>query len=980
MRIKLFIIGVLFNFLFIPGLCRGDESDIFTVSAQPDVLILLDLSESMNLNPEGNYCYTRNCTRLAMAKAAIREILDANKDGQINSQDEQTLATRVGYMRFYNCTIDDTAGSYNTGCISLQNPIPNADSSPFPSPSSYAEIWSNVNAERAGGSTPAASALNEARLYLDFHKNHDSGAACRNKYVILVTDGQDTLACDGRGIPNQNDNYKRRKAVVAKAKALSDAGYKVFVIGFGANMPTELQNTLNWAAYFGGTEDLSASKSGDTNAILPSADPCGEGTINDPGTAALSGYAFLATDASEITEALRRVFVNLFNSRFSFAAPSVAASRVTSENFLYEASFKPSSLDAFWEGHLKKYSINLDGSIGGTLWDSGSLLQSRDSSSRQIFTYLSGTTVPFMPGTFTSPATLNVQTSQDVDAVVGFIRGDSSNNSAVWKLGDIFHSNPITIRAPSYFYSDIRSPEAFEDFRDSHSARERLVLAGANDGQFHAFRGDDGSEKWSFIPPNLLPKLQYILPSVYKNKPQHINFVDGPVSGADVWLGSGDGRNKYAGDWHTLLVFGEGRGVRNLDGDADFLWSASPFCDSGFQKDFDSAHSNYCGFYALDVTDTSASQPVFKWILNFPSSGPQTQSFLGEPWSQMAIGKVLIGGNEKWIGMIGGGYSKEGDKGKGVFVIDLKTGAVLWSFAKGSSDTGTTSSKMDYPIAASPAIVDLDNDGFIDTAYVGDLGGNIWRFGFCMQAEGNTCTPNNWNGSLFFQPSSGFNQPVYTRVAVAKTPSLWVFWGTGDRENPTATGFVDHFLALQDPDRSATYTINQLQNIPTEGKVYNGSKMGWYLSLNQGEKILSDPTVFGGAALFTTYVPSISSSDPCNRTGTSKLYAMAIMPLAIGAYRYDTGAGLLSTPLSTDITTGGARSVTLSAGIVTSPIISQKPYPGGATDLYFSLGGGGSQGIQTVSSTKLGSMPLNELLEQTGPSSYIAHWYDRRLK
>jgi hypothetical protein len=237
MRIKLFIIGVLFNFLFIPGLCRGDESDIFTVTAQPDVLILLDLSESMNLNPEGKYCYTRNCTRLAMAKAAIREILDANKDGQINSQDEQTLATRIGYMRFYNCKSDDTDGSYTKGCNTIQNPIPNTDSTPFPSPSGYAQIWSNVNAEKAGGSTPAASALNEARLYLDFHKNQDRGSACRNKYVILVTDGEDTFACNGNGLPAQNDMYKRRKAVVAKAKALSDAGYEVFVIGFGTGPP-----------------------------------------------------------------------------------------------------------------------------------------------------------------------------------------------------------------------------------------------------------------------------------------------------------------------------------------------------------------------------------------------------------------------------------------------------------------------------------------------------------------------------------------------------------------------------------------------------------------------------------------------------------------------------------------------------------------------------------------------------------------------
>ena len=46
------------------------------------------------------------------------------------------------------------------------------------------------------------------------------------------------------------------------------------------------------------------------------------------------------------------------------------------------------------------------------------------------------------------------------------------------------------------------------------------------------------------------------------------------------------------------------------------------------------------------------------------------------------MGKVLISGNEKWVGFIGGGNYNDGDKGKGFFVVDLSTGAVIWSFTK----------------------------------------------------------------------------------------------------------------------------------------------------------------------------------------------------------------------------------------------------------------------------------------------------------
>ena len=53
---------------------------------------------------------------------------------------------------------------------------------------------------------------------------------------------------------------------MAKAKALGDAGYRVFVIGFGTAMPPYLRNTLNWMAFYGGTDNPNAANSGSTTA------------------------------------------------------------------------------------------------------------------------------------------------------------------------------------------------------------------------------------------------------------------------------------------------------------------------------------------------------------------------------------------------------------------------------------------------------------------------------------------------------------------------------------------------------------------------------------------------------------------------------------------------------------------------------------------------------------------------------------------
>ena len=67
------------------------------------------------------------------------------------------------------------------------------------------------------------------------------------------------------GMPDRK-MYARRREVVAATKQLADAGYKVFVVGFGSTMPTYLQNTLNWMAWYGGTDNPLLSNSGSKTA------------------------------------------------------------------------------------------------------------------------------------------------------------------------------------------------------------------------------------------------------------------------------------------------------------------------------------------------------------------------------------------------------------------------------------------------------------------------------------------------------------------------------------------------------------------------------------------------------------------------------------------------------------------------------------------------------------------------------------------
>ena len=221
------------------------------------------------------------------------------------------------------------------------------------------------------------------------------------------------------------------------------------------------------------------------------------------------------------------------------------------------------------------YTINADGSVGSAQWDAGSLLQAQNSSSRNIFTYRGGQIIlPQVPGDTdwnTWENYLGVSRRSTAQAIIGYIRGDSAYNPDNWKLGDIFHSNLIAIGKPSIYFEDpLDGNHAFDTFRSSQQSRPTIIVAGANDGQFHAF-DSGGNEEWSFIPPNLLPKLQYLAHSSNPTTLTHTYFVDGPVTVADVWLGSSNGSAKSASDWHTLLVFGGGRGVRD-SGNSDRLF------------------------------------------------------------------------------------------------------------------------------------------------------------------------------------------------------------------------------------------------------------------------------------------------------------------------------------------------------------------------------------------------------------------------
>jgi len=182
------------------------DTDIYVLDqtiqqVPPDILLVLDLSGSMRWTPAGEYMYTTGsnqcsadvafyatpqggrtcdvpqdtgtypifstvtcsgpfyktartisgvayttpCSRVEIAKRAVKSILDADGNGEVQNIDFDSLNMRMGYMRFRNCG-SDTGTNYNAGCNELIHSIDTP----------YETLWNTISSATATGGTHLA--------------------------------------------------------------------------------------------------------------------------------------------------------------------------------------------------------------------------------------------------------------------------------------------------------------------------------------------------------------------------------------------------------------------------------------------------------------------------------------------------------------------------------------------------------------------------------------------------------------------------------------------------------------------------------------------------------------------------------------------------------------------------------------------------------------------------------------------------------
>lgn len=921
-----------------------------------------------------------DCSRLSIAKRALKKILDANEDGSVTDPaDEETLNLRLGYMRFYACG-SDSGADYNSGCNALRKVLG----------TSYSQIWSSINGENAYGGTHLAYAAKEAKLYLDVHKNADEAKECRKKFVILITDGQDTLSCSGSGSDWQGDQYKRRRETIARVKALAEAGYMTFVVGFGAEMPYFLKNTLNWAAYYGGVDNPGVPNGGNVNGYPiqyglfpagitscqsssrtcylykdliknpPVKTPCTAGntgcycyaTSNDPGEAPLSGYAFLAESAQQLDdalEAIRDYIIAILAKSSSYVAPVVPISQMVqthSESRIYLGMFKPTD-NSFWKGNIKKFGIaeipspgikvgdivdakspaelvldaqNRIRDTSRSYWSSapdggevlkggvGEILQNRDLSTnpRKIYTYLGGN------ANLTDVSNAFRLSNPNLTAtLLGFSAGETAERD---KVINFIHGYDAYDENKNGITNEKRT-SSLEDGSTGHgilgaiihsrphviaykNLNRAVIYVGANDGMLHAFDDDTGEELWAFIPPVLLSSLRK-----FRDELSLQIFVDGSPQS----LVQRDANGTVTS---AILVFGLRRGGNR--------------------------------YIALDVTNPLS--PRFHWEISPSVTGFEE---LGQTWSTPKISKIRYGSGEKWVITVGAGYDENEDndpvvspdtKGRGIYIIDAETGSLVWRY------THAENADMGYAIPSDIARVDTDGDGYIDRLYAGDLGGRIWRFDI------KDPNPSSWKAKKIFQATGKIFYPPEVTLEKDQGNYEMLFFGTGDRENPKDTSFVNKLYAVKDRNVSTTLGESDLLDV-TENILQDPDattaqkeavrallreKEGWYVTLNQnpGEKCLAGAVAYAGAVYYTTFTPTIdTSSDVCSiGDGVARVYILDFKN-ATAVFNLDATNDLEGR----SVISRSDRSMAIGAGIPSGVIFAVTR---GAVSAYGGVGGG----------------------------------------
>ena len=622
-------------------------------------------------------------------------------------------------------------------------------------------------------------------------------------------------------------------------------------------------------------------------------------------TAKGDGTYNTANNAGQLTSVLQAITNEVIDTSSTLVAPVATVNQfnsLTHRNELYFAVFKPSKTQR-WKGNIKKYDLKTVGSeinvivdkkgqrgINATSGffenDSVDLFDNIPSPAYTEFNVEDGGVAFKLPASrnvYTYTGTAQKTLSHDDNAVHednhasnsgqlsntdlgaadntaalsmlkwgrGIDTNDWNNNTDSTdmrnKVGDPLHSKPVVVTYGGTEANPVSS-----------------MYVGTNEGYFHAFDASTGVELWSFMPKELLKNIAALK---VNDDGDHIYGVDGATR---IWINdiNDDGDLNDSGDF-AYAYFGLRRGGSS--------------------------------YYALDVTDRTS--PKFLWSI---SSADADFSELGQTWATPVKTVVNIDGTPTHVLLISGGYDDDQDadtsgitgeravdsQGRVIYMVDAQSGSLLWNID--ISDDAN----MKYSIPATLAVADTTQESYANQFYVGDMGGQVWRFDI---HNGESLDDDFITGQVIADLSEDssliharrfYSSPDLGIIQSGGVSYMAVTIGSGWRAKPLDALVSDNMYMLRIPlpydpltgftalTQSDLYDATDdvigdkediIENPSSTALQISDAKAaivveeaaiatadGWFIEMEQGagEKVLSKPLILNGEVAWASYEPS----------------------------------------------------------------------------------------------------------------------------
>ena len=838
------------------------------------------------------------------------------------------------------------------------------------------------------GNTPLATTLQAYKTWYEAWATvaaaNDPEWACRRKYVLILTDGDETC---NKNPPNTGP-IDITPACTAAATLKGSDSVTTFVIGFGV-------------------------ASGSANALTCMASNGG------------SGAPVYPQDQTALLAELQKIFGAIQEDNRAFASAAVPAVETDVQDKIYLSNFTPIDKKGYWDGHLDAYLKPLPLTAAGLpnktlacsssltngchLWDAGNkLLDLAPSASdlsaatpnfqigggnrqrRVYYTQAQTTaTVPMvtkllLPQTTAADkvdlyAGLNLSplpTTSDATAdatVINILKStykaktdtitDSTGvtSTITFLLDDIFHSNPLIVSSPSrsrYYNLNLYANNSltctggnpgYQCFALKHEFRRKMLVVGDNDQQLHifdaglydssatppAFDNGTGYEIYSLVPRPLLSNLQKLVPDSTQ-----VWGVDGTPQVDDVFIDPShtdvpdDIGSSTVREWRTIVVGGfreGGSGYVAVDVTQPDILNSNrvpqpvstfiPSCWNGSGASVSDCGTVPFGSVLWTFTDTRDADGNGK-------------ADLGQTWSTPTMGRILVQTTEttprlidKYVAIFGGGMdpSNLNQQGNYLYMVDVETGKAIYK------------RHLDGSAPSDPAAVDTDQDGYIDTVYIGTTAGSLYKVNIRVAGRYEkdsvthewTITDTAWEPFRIFdtlQSDTGKRGPIFfppSVVFVAQLGKYALSFGTGDRwdlwskTSPPGRLYVildDNFATgVAVKDESMYEDITSFNQAPAGSNFLlnpaTNHLPGWFLKLGSDERMITKPFTLSGLSIFTSYDPTFSVVGAvCAKSGVSNIFTV-----------YTSTGDPIKGPCDTDCCSGGR--CTRKSDFVTNPFV-----------------------------------------------------------